>query len=185
MTGMRRGELFALRWRDIDLDAGTISVRRSVGVVKIKGVGEQVVEGPTKTCRPRVVDVDPATVALLRAHRKDRGGLALQLVRNDAVVFGDLAGSWLRPARFSRSFKACLARCRADLAEQGVEPPDDIRLHDLRHSMATCMLRAGVHVKVVSERLGHSTVSITLDVYSHVLSSIQREAVNVMASIMS
>ena len=59
MTGMRRGELLALRWRDIDLDAGTISIRRSVGVIKTKGQPEQIREGPTKTCRPRVIDIDP------------------------------------------------------------------------------------------------------------------------------
>jgi integrase len=66
---MRRGEALALRWRDVDLDAGRIAVRRSVGVVKTKGCGEQVVEGPTKTGQSRVVDLDASTVATLRSHR--------------------------------------------------------------------------------------------------------------------
>jgi integrase len=62
MTGIRRGELLALRWRDIDLDAATITVRRSVGVIKTRGEREQVTEGPTKTGKPRVIDLDPGTV---------------------------------------------------------------------------------------------------------------------------
>lgn len=184
MTGARRGELLALRWRDIDLDGAAISIRRSVGVTRTKGEGASIKEGPTKTCKPRVVDVDAATVALLRAHKRDRGGLALQLAARDALVFGDQEGQWRHPERFSRTFKDTLKRCRRELDKQGADAPDDIRLHDLRHTMATCMLRAGVHVKVVSERLGHSTVSITLDTYSHVLPTIQREAVSVMAAIM-
>jgi integrase len=66
MTGMRRGELPALRWRDADLDAATIRVRRSVGVVKTFGEPEEITEGPTKTNKPRVIDLDPGTVVVLR-----------------------------------------------------------------------------------------------------------------------
>ncbi|WP_067138642.1 tyrosine-type recombinase/integrase [Microtetraspora malaysiensis] len=73
---------------------------------------------------------------------------------------------------------------RPELAKQGVEPPPDIRLHDLRHTHATIMLIAGVNPKIVSERLGHSTVSITLDIYSHCLPTIQREVVERFAAIM-
>src|SRR3954463_16348843 len=76
---MRRGEALALRWRDCDLDAGRRAVRRSVGVVKAKGAGERLVEGPTKTGRSRVVDLDAGTVAALRAYRTARGLLALDL----------------------------------------------------------------------------------------------------------
>ena len=71
-TGMRRGEALALRWRDVDLDAGRLQVRRSLGVVKAKGAGEQLVEGPTKTGQARVVDIDADTVAALRAYRAAR-----------------------------------------------------------------------------------------------------------------
>ncbi len=74
---MRRGEALTLRWRDVDLDAGRLAVRRSVGVVKTKGAGERLVEGPTKTGRSRVVDLDAGTVAALRGYRAARGGLAL------------------------------------------------------------------------------------------------------------
>lgn len=72
-TGMRRGELLALRWRDVDLDAATIAVRRSAGIVRNKGEGATVAEGPTKTARPRVVDIASGDVALLKAWKRERG----------------------------------------------------------------------------------------------------------------
>lgn len=185
-TGVRRGELLALRWRDVDLDAGTISVRRSVGLSRVKGEKAQIKEGPTKTNQPRVIDIDPETVALLRAHKRERGALALQLARNDALIFGDAEGEWRHPERFSRTFKDHLARCRRDLGKvEGVEAPDEIRLHDLRHSHATILLRAGTNPKIVSERLGHASVTITMNVYAHCLPSMQREAVTRFASIMN
>ncbi|MFC5748915.1 site-specific integrase [Actinomadura rugatobispora] len=88
MTGMRRGELLALRWRDVDLDAGTLRIRRSVGVIKVKGQKNRIQEGDTKTSKPRTVDIDETTVALLRAHKRERGGLALKFARDDALVLG-------------------------------------------------------------------------------------------------
>ncbi|TMR26609.1 hypothetical protein ETD85_41860, partial [Nonomuraea zeae] len=110
-TGMRRGELLALRWRHIDLEAGTVSVRRSVGVVRVKGEGAIVKEGDTKTAKPHVVDIDAATVALLKAYKRERGGMALQLARDDALVFGDQEGNHRHPERFSRGFQDQLGRC--------------------------------------------------------------------------
>src|SRR4051812_6239912 len=88
-TGMRRGEALALRWRDVDLDAGRLQVRRSLGVVKSKGDGEQLVEGRTKTGQARVVDIDRDTVAALCAYRATRASLALDLVRDAAPVLGN------------------------------------------------------------------------------------------------
>jgi integrase len=173
---MRRGEALALRWRDIDLDGSTISVRRSVGIVRVKGEGATVLEGPTKTGKPRVVDIGPDTVAVLRAHRRERAGLALQLAAADALVFGDIEGRHLHPERFSRTFTEALARCRRELAEAGQDPPPVIRLHDLRHTHATLLLSAGEPVKVVSERLGHSSAVVTMTVYAHVLPGGQRKA---------
>ena len=76
-TGMRRGEALALRWRDVDLDAGRLAVRRSVGVVKSKGAGEKLLEGPTKTGQSRVIDLDAGTLAALRSYRTARGLLTL------------------------------------------------------------------------------------------------------------
>ncbi|GAA2004416.1 site-specific integrase [Nocardiopsis rhodophaea] len=185
MTGIRRGELLALRWRDIDLDTGTMAVRRSVGIVRVKGKGAEITEGPTKTNRPRVIDLDEPTVNLLRAHRRERGSLSLQLARDDALVFGDHEGAWRHPERFSRSFREHLIRCRKQLADGAAEAPELIRLHDLRHTHATVLLSLGTHPKIVSERLGHANVSITLDTYSHALPTIQRDAVSKLSALMS
>ena len=172
-TGMRRGELLALRWRDIDLDAGTISIRRSVGIVRVKGQKGILREGPTKTCKPRVVDIDPATAAVLRAWKRERGALALQLARSDSVVFGNHEGQFRQPERFSHLFRETQDRCARMLGE---DAPPVIRLHDLRHSHATILLRDRENVKVVSERLGHASVTVTLTTYSHVLPGDQRQA---------
>ncbi|MFI9552363.1 tyrosine-type recombinase/integrase [Nonomuraea endophytica] len=184
-TGMRRGELLALRWRDIDLEAGTISVRRSVGVVRIKGEGAVVKEGDTKTAKPRVVDIDPATITLLKTHKRDRGALALQLARDDALVFGDLEGAHRHPERFSRGFQDQLKRCERAFTKGERETLPRIRLHDLRHTHATILLVGGKHLKMVSERLGHADPSITLRVYAHVMPGNQREAADWFADLMA
>jgi integrase len=126
-TGMRRGELLAVRWRDLDLDASRISIRRSAGIVKTKGEGSRLVEGATKSGRERVVDLDPRTVEELRRYRVLRAGLALQLARDDALIFGDVEGAHLNPDRFSRRFTRQLDRCAAELGEKA---PPAIRLHD-------------------------------------------------------
>jgi integrase len=164
-TGMRRGEALALRWRDADLDAGRVAVRPSVGVVKDKGRGEQLVEGATKTGQSRVVDLDAGTVAALRTYRAVRGSVALDLVRDTALVLGTLDGSHRHPERFSRQFVAHVVQARKALGEELLPV---IRLHDLRHTHATLLLAAGEPVKVVSERLGHASATITLTVYQHV-----------------
>lgn len=116
-TGMRRGELLALRWRDFDLATATVSIRQSAGLVGVKGEGGRIMEGPTKTGRPRVVDLDEATTALLKAYRRERGGLVLAYARDDAVVFGDHEGRFRHPERLSRVFAETVARCRRDLGE--------------------------------------------------------------------
>ena len=173
MTGMRRGELLALRWRDIDLDAGTISIRRSVGVIKTKGQPEQIREGPTKTTRPRVIDIEPATVAVLRAWKSERGALALQLARTGSVVFGNREGGFRHPETFSKLFGKAQERCARTLGEDALPR---VRLHDLRHTHATLLLRDRESPNVVSERLGHASVTVTLSIYAHVLPGDQKAA---------
>jgi integrase len=180
-TGMRRGEALALRWRDVDLDAGRLAVRRSVGVVKAKGAGERLVEGPTKTGQSRVVDLDAGTAAALRSYRAARGLLTLELVRDSALVLSELDGSHRHPERFSRRFAGQLARARKALGEEALPV---IRLHDLRHTHATLLLADGVPVKVVSERLGHASATITLTVYQHVHPGMGREAAERFAALL-
>src|SRR3712207_3443210 len=180
-TGMRRGEALALRWRDVDLDAGRLAVRRSVGVVKAKGAGERLVEGPTKTGRSRVVDLDAGTVAALRAYRAARGGLALDLARDSALVLSNFDGTHRHPERFSRRFAGQVAQARKTLGEERLPV---IRLHDLRHAHATLLLADGVPVKVVSERLDHANATITLAVYQHVHPGMGREAADRFAALL-
>jgi integrase len=172
-TGMRRGEVLALRWHDLDVSAGVLSVRRSVGVVKNKGHGEQLLEGPTKSTRPRVIDLDPQTVQVLRSWRVARAGLDLRLAREDALIFGNLEGHHQHPDRFYRRFQGALKACRRQLGED-VLPR--ISVHDLRHTHATILLGDGLPVKVVSERLGHASVTITLQIYAHVMPGMQAAA---------
>ena len=132
--------------------------------------------------RSRVVDIDAATAAVLRAWKRDRGSLALALARDDSLVFGDLEGRHLHPERFSRTFKATLTRCRKALGDGA---PPVIRLHDLRHTHATLLLASREPVKVVSERLGHKSVTVTLTVYGHVMPGNQRAAADCFAALVA
>jgi integrase len=181
-TGKRRGEALAARWRDYDLDAGTVSVRRSAGMVRTVGKGAKVVEGDTKSGKPRVIDLDPATVAVLRAYRKERGLMHLSLARDDALLFGTTEGGHRNPEHTSRQFVTDVARCRKALGEDALPM---IRLHDLRHTHATALLLAGVPVHVVSQRLGHASPVITLSVYAHVMPGNQRQAAELFASLIA
>ena len=101
---MRRGEALALRWRDLDVERARLSIRRSVGLVRTKGEGAELVEGSTKSGKERVIDLDPQTLAALRAWRGARAGLNLRLARDDTLGFGDIEGRHQHPERFSRRF---------------------------------------------------------------------------------
>jgi integrase len=166
----------------MDLDAATVSIRRSAGMVRVAGESAEVTEGDTKSGKPRVVDIDAATVAVLRAHRKARGGMALQLARDDALVFADHKGRQLQPEHFSRSFADALRRCAKQL---GSAAPPAIRLHDLRHTHATILLAAGGPVHLVSQSLGHAIAVITLEVYAHVVPGSQRDPADLFARIIA
>ena len=98
-------------------------MRRSVGIVRVKGCKGILREGPTKTCKPRVVDIDPATVAVLRAWKRARGAMALQLARNDAIVFGNHEGQFRQPERFSHLFARAAGALCPD-ARRGCPAPD-------------------------------------------------------------
>jgi integrase len=95
------------------------------------------------------------------------------LARDDALVFCDLEGRHQHPERFTRRFREQLARCRRQL---GDDAPPAIRLHDLRHTHAILLLKAKEPIKVVSERLGHASVTITMEIYAHVMPGMQSEA---------
>jgi hypothetical protein len=117
MTGMRRGEALAVRWGDVDFDAGTLAVRRSAVLIKAKGEGERLVVGAPKSGKSRVIDLDARTLAALRAHRAQRGALSLALARDDAYMLGRLDGGLRHPERLSREFTRQLASAARQLGE--------------------------------------------------------------------
>jgi integrase len=169
-TGARRGEILGLRWRDVDLDAARISIRQTLVSVDYRA---QFSEPKTAKGR-RNVALDPATVSALREHA-ERQALE-RAIFGDAgldLVFSEPDGSPLHPHQFSQAFKI--------RTKQAGLPT--IRLHDLRHTYATLALQAGVHPKVVSERLGHASVSITLDTYSHAIPAMEETAASLVAAL--
>jgi integrase len=179
MTGLRRGELCGLRWTDVDLDGGTLSVRRTIASVDGK-----LVHGDVKTARSRrVIDVDPTTVATLRAWRRTQ--LEDRLLVGSAwidtgLVFTMPNGEGWHPKSISQAFDRLV---RASVAKALQPPVPRIRFHDLRHTHASQLLAAGVNVKVVSERLGHSSVAFTLDTYAHVMPGQQAHAAAAVAAL--
>lgn len=179
-TGMRRGELLALRWRDVDLATGALAVQRSAGLVRVKGEGAKIETGPPKSGKPRVIDLDPGTVAVVKTWKAGRGTLHLSLAQPDALVFGDSEGQLRHPERFSRTWNQTVRRA----VKAGVGSPS-IRLHDLRHTHATLLLAAREPVKVVSERLGHASATVTMTVYAHVLPGNQRAAAEGFAALVA
>lgn len=179
MTGMRRGEVVGLRWGDIDFTARTMAIRRSVVLIKTRGEGEHLILKPPKSGRARVVDLDERTLRALQTHRSELADVSLALAHADAFVFGRLTGDALHPERLSRTFNE---HQWSAVRRYGLVLPE-IRLHDLRHTHATLYLTAGIHPKIVSERLGHANVSITLDVYSHAVPTLQREAASQVADL--
>jgi len=168
VTGMRRGELLALHWQDVDLDAGCLFVRYTAN--RIGKLGIVVSEPKTKHGRRKIVLPDFVIEALKR-HREQQ-----QAARNQAgpkwretdVVFCNIYGGYIEATNLRTVFKRILKS--AGLS--------DIRFHELRHSAATILLGMGIHPKIVQELLGHSSIGITLDVYSHVLPTMQQEAMN-------
>lgn len=183
-TGMRRGEALGLRWGDIDVTGRRISIRRAAVLVKEHGKGERIVIKPPKSGRSRVIDIDDETMRVLTARRDMLTSIDPTLGAATGYVFPDNTGGVAHPERFSRRFTAAIARARKWLARMDGGADDGspdvlptIRLHDLRHTHATMLLTAGVHPKVVQERLGHQTIAITMDLYSHVQPTTQRDAV--------
>ncbi|NLE78302.1 MAG: site-specific integrase [Rhodococcus sp.] len=176
-TGMRRGEALALRWVDVDLAAGTVNVRRALDSSQ---TGKGSVKG-TKTGRNRVVDIDEKTVEVLRSQRAVRGSVSLGMARADSLVFGNDAGEPRNVRSVSNSWGHRVRKAQGKL---GAEAVPSLRLHGLRHTHASLLLEAGVPVKVVSERLGHASVSVTMDVYAHVMPGAQRSAAERFASLL-
>lgn len=164
-TGMRRGEVLAVRWRDINFDAAVLTVNQAIEETK---AGLRVKAPKTKRSR-RNITLPALTVDALRRHkiRQSEERLKLGLGRDhDGLVFTDLEGGLVRPRNLTKEF--------GRIAKRAGLP--GITFHGLRHSHITQLLADGVNPKVVSERAGHASVAITLELYGHVLPNMQADA---------
>lgn len=173
-TGMRQGELLALHWRNVNLQAATAHV---VGTLQRTREG-YVIAGPKSAHSRRQVALTSAAVEVLRRHRATQAEERLRLGsawKDDDLVFANEVGGYVDESHLRRrSFWPLLERA-------GVPR---IRFHDLRHTAATLMLGHGIHPKVVAEMLGHSQISITLDLYSHVTPTMQRHATEALDAVL-
>lgn len=176
LEGLRRGEALGLRWKDFNIDTGLIHIQQSVVADKSNG-GSPVIQNRTKTrTGARTVRLTEDTVDVLKAHRKAQNEIRLASAEwedNDLIVC-TAQGKPINPSNVSAAFKRLVALA-------GVP---EIRVHDLRHTSATLLLRAGVPTKIVSERLGHASVGITSDLYSHVTPDMQESASVAMSNIL-
>ena len=173
MTGLRRGEALGLQWADVDMEAGTISILRAW--IPVNGIA-QMSEPKTRRGR-RTIALDPTTLEALKAHAARQAGEQSDWQEawvETGFVFTREDGQPLHPWHVSKAFRVHLKA--AALPE--------IPLHSLRHSYATLELSSGVNPRIVSGRLGHSTVALTLDVYSHVLPQQDRDAAEAIADLL-
>jgi integrase len=172
-TGMRQGELLALHWRDLDLDNAAVMVRGSLGRTR-----DGLVISAPKNDRTRRVELTEAAMAALRRHRVAQAEERLRIGaawEDKDLIFPNAIGRPLEARNvLSRSYGPLLKRAGVPV----------LNFHALRHTAATLMLMQGIHPKVVSEMLGHSQISITLDVYSHVIPTMQRQATAAMDALL-
>ncbi|MCZ6874185.1 MAG: site-specific integrase [bacterium] len=182
-TGARKGELCGLKWGNVDLEAGRVSIVRQL----IKP-GAPPLLGPPKNGKPRTIELMPLTVKLLRQHKVRQAALKLangSVYQDFGLVF---AKDWWGMTRHSDTLGHPLQsnsigqrEFKRLIAEAGVKP---IKFHGLRHTCATLMLQAGVPAHVVQERLGHKKIEITLDIYAHALPSMQEDAATRLADLL-
>jgi integrase len=165
-TGMRRGELLALRWDDLNLDEATVSVERSLEETK---AGLRFKTPKTKHGR-RVISLPPSTVDVLRAHRRRQLELRVALGQGrqepTALVFSNLEGGPLSPNNLSREWRRVAA---------ARELPR-VKFHALRHTHASALIASGLDVLTISRRLGHASPVVTLAIYEHLFRDTDREA---------
>lgn len=175
-TGARRGEVCGLRWRDVDLKSGSMTISRNV----VEAAGSQVIEKDTKTHASRRIALDPDTVGVLKGQHERMSARARACgtaLMSDAHVFSPDpdGGRSLAPNDMTKAF--IRVRKRAGLGE--------VRLHDLRHFAATRLLAAGVPVRTVSGRLGHANAATTLGVYAHLVEESDRDAAATLGALLS
>lgn len=166
-TGARPSEALGLKWTDIDLDKPSVTIQRTLQWHKGEGKGHYFSEPKTKRSR-RAVPLPASLVQQLREHRRTQAEALLKQGIRSELVFSNTEGSPILLRNLERRhFKPALVKA-------GI--PVEFTLYGLRHTCATLLLQAGTHPKVVAERLGHSSTTLTMDVYSHVAPGMQSEA---------
>ena len=172
---MRRGELLGLRWQDVDLDGAVLNIQQTAQ--RIRGTGIVFRQPKTRLSR-RAIALSAEAVAVLRRQRRTQAEgrlLAGAAYEDRDLVFATGLGSPLGPENVLRTWYG--------VVEAAGLP--GLRVHDLRHAHATLMLGKGIHPKIVSERLGHASVNITLDTYSHVLPGLQAAAADALDALLA
>ncbi|PKB75885.1 MAG: hypothetical protein BZY85_06905 [SAR202 cluster bacterium MP-SAtl-SRR3965592-G1] len=165
-TGMRRSELLALRWSDVDLDLGFISINTSLHHLADKSF---VFQPPKTTKSRRQVPLAPSNSLVLKLHLEGQRAARLlmdQPVHDDGLVFCQVDGGPLLPHSVFQAWRRLVRKAGFP----------GIRMHDARHTHATLMLEQGVNWKIISERLGHGSVAMTLDLYAHASPGLQQAA---------
>lgn len=174
-TGMRRGEAVALKWSDIDMNNRTISIRRAADPVLIRQTKL------TKTGKSRSVSMHVGLIHVLKQQKAKRASLGAEYVRADSYVFGLPNGELRSPndisARWARAVRKAMAYSETQ-PHMAAHPLTSLTLKGLRHTHATLLMKNGTNPKIVQERLGHSTINVTMDVYSHVMPTMQQEAID-------
>jgi len=174
-TGMRRGELLGLRWKDIDFENGQLSINQ--GLVRVSDRGLIFQEPKTKLSK-RTINLSPKVMAMLKEHKKKQNEFKLlaggAYQKELDLVFANELGEPLDPRAFTRAFERIVKK--ADL---------DVTFHDLRHTFATIALEEGTDVKTIQETLGHHSSAFTMDVYSSVTAKMRREAADKVGSLLA
>lgn len=175
-TGMRRGEILGLRWKDLNLEEGQLTVNQ--GLVRVSGKG-LIFQEPKTELSNRTISLSPMVVKVLREHRKKQNEYRLLLGgaynKDLDLVFANELGNPVCPRAFTRIFERLLKKA-------GLKA---VAFHDLRHTFATIALEEGVSVKAVQETLGHHSAAFTMDVYSTVTDKMKREAADKVGGLLA
>ncbi len=168
LTGLRRGELLGLRWQDVNLEEQSLAVNQSI--VRLHS-GEIVVQTPKTKQSARTVPLTELAVSTLKEHRRLQAEHRLSLgseYQNNDLVFASETGTPIHPGNLLRNFKKAIEKANVPA----------IRFHDLRHSFSSWLIEEGQELVVISRMLGHSSISVTADIYAHITTRTMKEAVD-------